>query len=128
MRDDLLAPKRASTGLVVQFPDLDARINSWLNANVKIQIENAGPKVPNNVIVAVQREEIPRSYNVEVGAYLNTIRSSLDILASALASRYGIFLAKDSREAKFFPWGYIVPQIAGDDPPVKRTVDSHPQP
>jgi hypothetical protein len=126
VRDDLLDAQACLDWAVVQFPDLEARINSWLNAKVKVQIEDAGPEVPNNVIVAVLGEEIPRSFNVEIGAYLNTIRSSLDILASAFASRYGIFLAKDCRVTKFFLWGLHCAANPGDDPPVKRTAVSHP--
>jgi hypothetical protein len=84
---------------------------------VVVEVEDAGAGVPNNVLVAVQREELPRSLNVEIGAYLNTMRSSLDILASVLAGRYGVcapenayfpitrsearFRAKGSRSANF---------------------------
>ena len=75
---------------------LEARINSWLNLNVVVEVEDAGPS---NVLVAVQRDELPRSLNVEIGAYLNTIRSSLDILASSLAARYRICAAEDA----YFP-------------------------
>ena len=79
-----------------------------------VEVEDAGPR---NVLVAVQRDELPRLLNVEIGAYLNTMRSSLDILASALAVRHAIcepedayfpiakseaaFRAKGSRPAKF---------------------------
>jgi hypothetical protein len=117
VRDDLLDAQACVDWAIAQFPALEGRTNFWLSANVKVEIEDTGPDVPNHVIVTVQREELPRSFNVEIGTYLNTIRSSLDILASALASRYGIckpedayfpiarseaaFLAKDSKAAKF---------------------------
>ena len=44
--------------------------------------------MPNNVIVAVEKEVLPLSFVVEVGAYINSIRSSLNVLATALAYRY----------------------------------------
>jgi hypothetical protein len=87
MRDDLLDAQACIDWTRGQFPALGERLHSWLKLNVVVEVEDAGPS---NVIVAVQRDELPRSLNVEIGAHLNTIRSSLDILASTLAARYSI--------------------------------------
>jgi len=96
MRDDLLDAQACIDWTVEQLPALKTRINSWLKLNVVVEVEDAGPT---NVFVAVQRDELPRSLNVEIGAYLNTIRSSLDILASSLAARYCICDPEDA----YFP-------------------------
>ena len=117
MRYDLLDAQACVDWAVDQLPSLEARINAWLCLNVVVEVEDAGAEVPNNVLVAVRREELPRSFNVEIGAYLDTMRSSLDILASVLAGRYGVcapenayfpitrsearFRAKGSRSANF---------------------------
>jgi hypothetical protein len=63
---------------------------------VVVEVEDPEPEVANSVLVAVQREELPRSFNVEVGAHPNAIRSSLDILASVLAARNGICKPEDA--------------------------------
>jgi hypothetical protein len=87
VRDDLLDAQACVDWTAAQFASLEDRINGWLRLNVVVEPEDAGPS---NVLVAVQRDELPRSLNVEIGAYLNTLRSSLDILASALAVRHDI--------------------------------------
>ncbi len=46
----------------------------------------------------VEKEPFPLAFHVEVGAYINTIRSSLDILASALCARNRV---SDNPEAHF---------------------------
>jgi hypothetical protein len=96
MCDDLLDAQACVDWAVEQLPALGDRLNGWLRLNVVVEVEDAGPS---NVLVAVQREELPRSFNVEIGAYLNTLRSSLDILASAVAVRHDICAPEDA----YFP-------------------------
>jgi len=43
-----------------------------------------------DIIMMIEKEPLPLSFNVEVGAYINTIRSSLDILATSLAQRHSV--------------------------------------
>jgi hypothetical protein len=90
MRDDVLDAKACIDWTVSQLPSLEKRINEWLQLNLYVGIKDPDPNVPNNLIVALQKEQLPRSFNVEVGSHINTIRSSLDILATALAYRYGM--------------------------------------
>jgi len=90
VRDDLLDAQAAVDWAVSQFLALTHRINSWLELNVNVVLEDPDPSVPNNVIVAVEKEPMPLVFNVEVGAYINVLRSSLDILASAVANRHGV--------------------------------------
>jgi hypothetical protein len=96
VRDDLLDAQACIDWTTDRLPALEERINSWLELNVVVEVEDAGPS---NVLVAAQRDELPRSLNVEIGAYLNIIRSSLDLLASTLAARYNICAPEDA----YFP-------------------------
>jgi hypothetical protein len=64
------------------------RLEAWLDAHVTIEIRDVPAPATHNPIVAVERELLPISFSVEAGAYINTIRSSLDILAMALVISY----------------------------------------
>ena len=90
MRVDLLNAQASVDWPVSQLPSFRNRVNSWLSANIYVSYEDPDPNVPNLVVVAVEKELFPLAFMVEAGAYLNAIRSSLDILACALAARYGI--------------------------------------
>jgi hypothetical protein len=96
VHNDLLDAQACIDWTCDRLPALEERINSWLKLNVVVEVEDEGPS---DVLVAVQRDELPRSLNVEIGACLNTIRSSLDILAGTLAARYNICAPEDA----FFP-------------------------
>jgi hypothetical protein len=88
MRADLLHAQASIDWAVSQFPSLNERITVWVNANIKTIIKDPDPNVPNNVVVAVEKEPLPLSFIVETGAYIHSIRSALDILATSLAYRY----------------------------------------
>jgi hypothetical protein len=88
MQDDLLHAKASVDWAVAQFPAFQERLDIWLNENVHASIKELPPDVPNNLVVATEKEAIPLAFNVEAGAYINAIRSSLDILAYALATRH----------------------------------------
>jgi len=99
MRDDLLDAQASVDWAETQLKPFAERIESWLGLNVDIRIEDTPPPATHNVIVAVEKAFLPRSFNVEFGAYVNAIRSSLDILATALANRYGVCKPEDA----YFP-------------------------
>jgi hypothetical protein len=90
MRDDLLPAQAAVDWAVSQFPTFEQRLNVWLNNNINVSVKELPADTPNNIIVATEKEPLPLAFLVEAGAYINVIRSSLDILASALARRYRI--------------------------------------
>lgn len=89
MRDDLLDAYAAVDWAVTQLPSLHERIDAWLSRNLRIEIECLPPPATHDRIIAVEGEPFPLSFNVEAGAYINVIRSSLDMLASALSARHG---------------------------------------
>jgi hypothetical protein len=90
MRNDLLEAQASVDWPQAQFLGLNERLEGWLKSNVHIDIEELPPPAECDPIIAVERELLPLAFNVEVGAYINAIRSSLDILAMALVRRYGI--------------------------------------
>jgi hypothetical protein len=90
MRDDLLDAQAAVCWAVANLPAYQAKIGSWLGANISVVLKETDAPASHNVIVAVEKEPLPRAFNVEAGAYLNVIRSALDILAVSLAQRHGI--------------------------------------
>jgi len=108
MHHDLLHAEASINWAVSQLPSLQLRLNGWLNENVKIAIRDLDPQVADNVIVAVEKELLPLAFSVEVGAYINAIRSSLDILAVALAHRHGIPRPNDA----YFPVASDAKQFA----------------
>ncbi len=99
MRSDLLAAQASIDWAKAQFPSFRQRTRSWLNEHVKIAFRDPNPDGPNNVIVAFTEEPLPLELSVEAGIYIHTLRSSLDILATALAYRYGI----PNPEDHYFP-------------------------
>jgi hypothetical protein len=98
VRDDLQHAYASLEWAREQIPELIGRADEWLRANKLIEVRNAGPRSDCNVLIVGTKVELPLRFSVEVGAYINTIRSSLDILASALAVRCGV---TDARLAQF---------------------------
>jgi hypothetical protein len=99
MRDDLLHARASIDWAVAHFQDFQSRLDAWCKANVEVSVKQLPPDVPNNVIVATEKASLPLDFNVEFGAYINAIRSSLDILASTLAARHCPALIKHA----YFP-------------------------
>ena len=98
MRYDLIEARASIEWPVSQLAGLQGRFDAWLTRSVKIEIrETPGPE-NFNPIVADEKELLPIVFSVEAGAYINSIRSSLDILAMALVRRNGL-LRRPGREA-----------------------------
>jgi len=94
MRTDLLDATASVNWARTNFPAFQSRINTWLSDNIKIAFRDGDASSPDDFAVMIKREPLPLSFNVEFGAYINAIRSSLDILANTLANRHGI-MGKD---------------------------------
>jgi hypothetical protein len=90
MRDDLLDAQACVDWTIAQFPAFAERLREWLRLNIEVGPEESPAPADYNSIVALQKAPLPLAFNVEMGAYVNTIRSSLDVLATALAYRYGV--------------------------------------
>src|SRR5829696_7191345 len=87
MSDDLHDAVAAIDWAEANLPAFETRLGDWTIANVSVSIKELPPDVPNNLIVATEKERLPLAFNVEAGAYINAIRSSLDILAWTIAKR-----------------------------------------
>lgn len=107
MRADLLEAQASVDWVWGQLPPLNQRLEAWLEANVTIEIRDVPPPATHNPVVALEKEILPIAFSVEAGAYINAIRSSLDILAMALVRRHALsiedrrvyFPIADSEEA-----------------------------
>jgi hypothetical protein len=96
MRPDLLEALASIDWPSSQFLPFHARLEEWLRANVCIEIRDVPPPATYNPIVAVEKELLPLAFSVEAGAYINAMRSSLDILAMALVRRHSIEIGERS--------------------------------
>jgi hypothetical protein len=90
MRPDLLEAQACIDWVMSQLPDLSKRLDEWLKRGVTIEVKELPPPAETNLIVAIENELLPLHFHAEVGAYINSIRSSLDILASVLVKRHNI--------------------------------------
>jgi hypothetical protein len=83
-----------------QLPDLRKRLEEWLNRGVTIEMKELSPPADSNLIIAIENELLPLHFQAEVGAYINSIRSGLDVLAMVLAKRHNLQIREDR---VFFP-------------------------
>ena len=84
MRADLLDAQAAIDWAVEQIPMLKKRIGDWADSySTRIAIED-GKKA-----YYLRANPVPAIINAETGSIINSIRTSLDLLASALAARNG---------------------------------------
>jgi hypothetical protein len=95
MNVDLFEAQASVDWVWGQLPALGQRLETWLAANVTVEIRDVPPPATHNPIVAFEKEFLPIAFSVEVGAYINTLRSSLDILAMALVRRHDLTIAEN---------------------------------
>jgi hypothetical protein len=95
MRTDLLEAQASVAWAVSQLPGLAKRLDAWLEHGVTTELRDPGADATHNLIIGVEKELMPLSFNVEVGAYVNAIRSSLDILAMVLVRRHNLDIKED---------------------------------
>lgn len=100
MRADLLEAQASVDWAFDQLLPFNERLEAWLRANVVIEVRDVPPPATHNPIVAFEKELLPIAFSVEAGAYINTIRSSLDILAMTLVKRH---LLEVPEERVMFP-------------------------
>jgi hypothetical protein len=113
MRDDLLHAQASVDWPVSQFPSFNTRINIWLQFNLEVVVKDPDPDIPYNLVVVIQKEPLPLAFHVEAGAYLNAIRSGLDILASALYSRNRISENAEAHFPIFRSWVDFIDPVEG---------------
>ena len=79
-RADLADAQASVSWAFAQLSPLARRLDAWLDRSVVVELRDPGPQTTHNLIIGVEKELLPLFFNVEVGMYLNAIRSSLDIL------------------------------------------------
>jgi hypothetical protein len=89
MRDDLLDAQASVNWAVAQLPRLGERIEAWHNDTPYRIVIEPHPEMGKQLIKLRDIKPLPAIINAEVGAIINSIRSSLDLLAAALARRNG---------------------------------------
>jgi hypothetical protein len=73
MRPDLLEAQACIDWVMGQIPDLSKRLDEWLKRGVTIEVK----ELPDtDLIVAVENELLPLSFQAEVGAYINSIAAA----------------------------------------------------
>jgi len=96
MRDDLLGAQAAVDWSVSQIEVLSDRINGWIQSSPYTAVTEPDGDSGYDIIKArLVGEPLPLVINAEAGAIINMIRSSLDLLAVALAERNGAIGPKD---------------------------------
>lgn len=96
MRVDLLHAQASIDWAVNQLPSFGERVTTWLDENLLAEIVEENPPGPRDVVLAVKKGPLPLPFVVKAGAYLNAIRSSLDILAVSLCNRFAIGKTTDT--------------------------------
>ncbi len=96
MRADLLEAQASVEWVSNQILPFHQRLEAWLEANVVIEIRHVPLPATHNPIVALEKEFLPIAFSVEAGAYINAIRSGLDILAMALTRRHSLRIPERS--------------------------------
>jgi hypothetical protein len=99
MRDDLLDAKSAVDWADAQIPLFQQELNSWQKCYPYSVVEERDLESGDRLVVALQEEAFPLTFNAWVGATLNSLRSSLDLLAAALAARND----KATKRNQYFP-------------------------
>jgi hypothetical protein len=100
MRPDLLEAQACVDWPMSQLADLSKRLEEWLARGVTIELKELPPPADSNLIIAMENELLPLHFQAEVSAYINSIRSSLDVLAMVLMKRHNLQI----REGRvFFP-------------------------
>src|SRR5260370_32571849 len=99
MRDDLLDACAASEWAESQLDTFRARIRTWTNDSPHVARTEMDAKTGKEFWQIDPGDPAPLLINAEAGAIINSILSSLDMLATTLAQRHCQRLIKDA----YFP-------------------------
>ena len=87
MKDDLLEPIACVDWTIAQLPAFEERVQTWLDDNFELRWVDQPAPATHDTLIVRQLNPLPLEFSVAVGAYVNTIRSALDILAVAIGKR-----------------------------------------
>jgi hypothetical protein len=123
MHSDLLEAQASADWALSQLPGLAKRLDEWMDRSIVMELRNPGAVAEHNLIIGVQKEPLPLSFNVEVGAYINALRSGLDILAAALVRRHR--LPFDENDV-YFPIAWNEATFTKQSWPGRKFIDALP--
>jgi len=89
MQSDLLDAQAAIDWAVAQLPALQGRVESWGKGPRYRLVMEPHPEIGKKLIKLADVKALDPIVNAEVGAIINSIRSSLDILITSVALRHG---------------------------------------
>jgi len=89
MRDDLLDAQACIDWAIAQLDIFSRRIACWIDSRPYIVAAAENSQADEEIWEVREFEPIPRIINAEAGAIVNSLRSSLDLLANRLAERNG---------------------------------------
>jgi hypothetical protein len=105
VRADLEDAYAAADWAITHLEGFDQRLNAWIESKPYSLIEEPHPEIGKKLIKLHVENPLTATFNAEVGAIINTIRTSLDLLASALARRNGKMPSAD-RHFPLYPTLY----------------------
>ena len=99
MRDDLLDAKAAADWAVAQIPILENRLKSWQRSRPYETIIELDPdSADKELLVAYLRTPLDPLIQGDIGAIINSTRTALDLLMSAVLMSHGV---KPNSDAHF---------------------------
>ena len=87
MKSDLLDAQSCVDWTIAHIPLFEQRLQLWLKGNIDVVVRDIPSDPLYNALILREKEPLPLAFNVEAGAYINTLRSSLDILAWTIYRR-----------------------------------------
>ncbi len=89
MRDDLLDAYAAVDWAVSQLPAFEQALKAWFDAPPFLLVEEPHEKMGQKLFKLEINCPFPLTLNAAAGAIINSVRTSLDLLAASLAKRNG---------------------------------------
>jgi hypothetical protein len=77
LQHDLLEAQASVDWALSQLPGLAKRVDAWLDRSIAVELRYPGAGTPHNLIIGVDKEPLPLSFNVAAGAYINAILDRL---------------------------------------------------
>jgi hypothetical protein len=90
MKEDLLGADASVRWAVSNLPSFEQRLKAWVRDNIDVVVKELPSDPEKDAIIAIEKSPLPRLFSAEAGAYLNSIRAGLDILAVCIGARVGM--------------------------------------
>ena len=97
MSDDLVPASACIDWADAQLPVFEGRIKSWRESAPYVVTEASHPQRGEKVYKLTEVRPLPAVVNVEAGLIINSLRTSLDLLANILAKRNGFADPEDTQ-------------------------------